>query len=86
MNDKPKLEKCSFSFGQEGNINGSTDELEELTIECESSLGIDNDEGCFYVLKTNGWSIDNVNDLQELFDRISKCIYDSTKGLPKANS
>jgi len=87
MNNKPKLEKCSFTFGQEGNTNGSTDTYEELTIECESGLGIDNDEGCYYVLKTeSGWSIDNVNDLQELFDRISKCIYDSTKGLPKANS
>jgi hypothetical protein len=69
MSDKPKLEKCSFTFEQNGN-----DEIEILTIECESSLGIDNDEGCFYVLKTEGWSIDNVNELQELFDRINKVI------------
>jgi len=27
-----------------------------------------------YVLKTEGWSIDNVNELQELFDRINKVI------------
>jgi hypothetical protein len=79
MSNKPKLEKCSFSFCQDANINGSTDEFEELTIECESSLGIDNDEGCFYVLKTNGWSIDNVNDLQELFDRIDKVIQGGIK-------
>jgi hypothetical protein len=69
MSDKPKLEKCSFTFEQYGN-----NEIETLTIECESSLGIDNDEGCFYVLKTEGWSIDNVNELQELFDRIQKVI------------
>jgi hypothetical protein len=69
MSDKPKLEKCSFTFEQNGN-----DEIEILTIECESSLGIDNDEGCFYVLKTDGWSIDSVNELQELFDRIQKVI------------
>jgi hypothetical protein len=71
---KPKLLKCSFTFDQEGNGNGTTDEIEILTIECEASLGIDNDKGCFYVLKTEGWSIDNVNELQELFDRIQKVI------------
>ena len=69
MSDKPKLEKCSFTFEQNGN-----NDIEILTIECESSLGIDNDKGCFYVLKTEGWSIDSVNELQELFDRIQKVI------------
>jgi hypothetical protein len=80
MSHKPKLEKCSFTFCQDANINGSTDEFEELTVECESSLGIDNDEGCFYVLKTDtGWSIDSVNELQELFDRINKSIQGGNK-------
>jgi hypothetical protein len=74
MSDKPKLEKCSFTFNQEGNFNGTTDDVEILTIECDSSLGIDNDEDCFYVLKTDGWSIGNLNELQELFDRIQKVI------------
>ena len=75
MSDKPKLDKCSFTFTQEGNTNGSTDEYEDLTILCESSLGIDNDKGCYYVLKTEtGWSMDNVNELQELFNRIDKII------------
>jgi hypothetical protein len=74
MSEKPKLLKCSFTFDQEGNGNGTTDETETLTIECEASLGIDYDKGCFYVLKTEGWSIDNVNELQELFDRIQKVI------------
>ena len=70
---KPKLSRASFDFSQEGNCNGTTDEVELLTIECDSSLGIDNDEGCFYVLKTEtGWSIDSVQDLQDLFDRIQK--------------
>lgn len=70
-----KLDKCSFTFAQEGNCNGTTDEFEELTIECESSCGIDNDEGCFYVLKTTtGWSVDSSNELQQLFDRINKVI------------
>jgi len=79
MSDKPKLEKCSFTFTQEGNSNHTTDEFEELTIECESGLGIDNDEGCYYVLKTEGWSLDNVNDIQELFNRINKAIQGDNK-------
>jgi len=80
MSDKPTLENCSFTFVQEGNCNGTTDKYEELTIECESSLGIDNDGGCYYVLKTEtGWSIDNVNDLQELLDRINRVIKEGDK-------
>jgi hypothetical protein len=72
---KPKLDRASFEFSQEGNCNGTTDDIEFLTIECESSLGIDNDESCYYVLKSEkGWSIDNVGDLQELFDRIQRSI------------
>ena len=73
--DKPELMRMSFTFSQEGNCVGSTDKYEELTIECESSLGIDNDGGCFYVLKTStGWSIDSTKDLEYLFDRINKTL------------
>lgn len=71
-NENPKLEKATFEFSQEGNcVDGG---MEELTIRCESSLGIDNDDGCFYILETKQWAIDSAQDLQELFDRISKVI------------
>ena len=70
---KPQLERATFKFSQEANCT-SSEEFESLTIECESSLGIDNDAGCFYVLKTEGWAIDSTQDLQELFDRIQKTI------------
>jgi len=81
MSERPKLERCSFTFCQDGNGNGNgtTEDTEQITIECDSSLGIDNDGGCFYVLRTEGWSIDNVNDLQELFDRIQKVIQGGNK-------
>jgi hypothetical protein len=70
--NEPMLESATFTFSQDGNcVDGGT---EELTIRCESSLGIDGDEGCFYILKTDGWSIDSAEDLQKLFDRISKVI------------
>jgi hypothetical protein len=71
-NENPKLEKATFEFSQEGNcVDGG---MEELTIRCESSLGVDNDEGCFYVLETERWSIDSAKDLQKLFDRISSIL------------
>ncbi len=68
------LERATFEFSQDGNCISSSDQYESLTIECESSLGIDRDEECFYVLKTEKWSIDSEQDLKKLFDRIQKVI------------
>ena len=68
------LERATFEFSQDANCLTSSDEHESLTIECESSLGIDRDEECFYVLKTEKWSINDENDLKKLFDRIEKVI------------
>jgi hypothetical protein len=68
-----KLEEASFIFSQESNCVDPTD-VEILTIECKSDLGIDNTEGCFYVIKTEQWSFDNLDELQKLLDRISKAI------------
>ena len=73
QDEKPKLESMTFNFSQESNCVDSGD-VEELEIRCESSLGIDYDGGCFYILKTDGWAIDSVEDLQKLFDRIQKSI------------
>ncbi len=72
---KPQLFECSFTFTQETNCNGSTQGIEQLNITCESSLGIDDDGECYYVLRTNtGWSVDSASELQDLFDRIDKVI------------
>ena len=71
---EPILERSTFEFSQEANCLSNSDEFESLTIECESSLGIDRDNDCFYVLKTEKWSIDNEQDLKKLFDRIQKVI------------
>ena len=71
---QPILDRATFEFSQEGNCISDSDDIEFLTIECESSLGIDNDKGCFFVLKTEKWSIDNEQDLKKLFDRIEKVI------------
>lgn len=71
---EPILERATFEFSQEANCLSHPDDAEFLTIECESSLGIDRDEGCFYVLKTEQWSVNDEQDLKLLFDRIQKVI------------
>ena len=69
------LENAKFEFSQEGNcVEGEGDEF--LEISCVSSLGIDREEGkChFFILKTECWSISDVDELKKLFDRIEKSI------------
>lgn len=71
-NEEPMLQSALFTFTQDGNcVDGG---FETLEIRCESSLGIDNDEGCFYVLKTEQWSIDDIKGLDKLINRISKVV------------
>jgi hypothetical protein len=72
--DRVTLDSAKFEFSQEGNcVDGG---IECLEIRLESSLGIDRDEGAFYVLKTEQWAINDLSDLQKLFDRINKVLPD----------
>jgi hypothetical protein len=72
--EKPILHSAKFEFSQEGNCNGSTNEVEELTIELESSTVIEDGE-CYIVLRTpTGWSIDSLDELAELIERCKKVI------------
>jgi hypothetical protein len=67
------LYKASFEFYQEGNTDGTTDDTEELKIEC-MSIG-DLSEGCYYVLRTQtGWSVDGPEEIQQLLERVDKAI------------
>lgn len=68
------LERATFEFSQEGNCLSSSDEYEFLTIECESSLGIDRDDDCFFVLKTEKWSVNSAEELEKLFDKIRRVV------------
>ena len=63
--NKPLLEEATFKFSQDGNCVDGGDEF--LEIRCDSSLGIDRDKGCFFILKTEQWAVDSADDLQELF-------------------
>lgn len=73
------LEEATFRFSQDANCLSDDDEYEFLEIEAKSSLGIDRDEGCFFILKTDKWSIDGVEDLEKLFNRIKKVIENGKK-------
>ena len=68
------LESMVFNFSQESNCVDTKGDVESLEIRCESSLGIDRDGDCFFVLKTDGWSIDSADELQKLFDRIKQTL------------
>jgi hypothetical protein len=70
--NKPMLEEVTFKFSQDGNCVDGGEEV--LEIRCDSSLGIDRDGSCFFILKTEQWAVDSADDLQELFDRIKKII------------
>ena len=68
------LENVTFKFSQDSNCISDRDDYEFLEIEAVSSLGIDRDNGCFFVLKTEKWSIDEPEDLEKLFNRIRKIV------------
>lgn len=74
MEEEVILEKATFEFSQEANCISNSNEIETLTIDFESSLGIDRDEDGFFVLKTDKWSVNDEQDLKKLFDRIKKLI------------
>lgn len=69
------LEKATFTFTQDENCC-STDMcgVEEITIECVSDLGITRSDGCFYVIKTEQWAVENVDELKTLFGKVEEAI------------
>ena len=73
---RPQICKISIEFFQDGNTLGTTDEYENLTIDLEFQSG--EMEGPFYVLKTTGWSIDEISEIQKLVD-VAKAPLDKIK-------
>lgn len=66
--EKPKLLSASFVFTQESNCL-SPNGIEEIAIECCSDLLIEKGD-CFFVFKTESWSIDSFEDFNELLTKI----------------
>lgn len=72
---RAELDTVTFTFIQETNcVDGPSNDIETLTVEAKSSIGIDNDGGAFYVLKTKQWSIDGANEISEILKRCEKAI------------
>lgn len=70
-----KLEKVTFEFTQEEHCCSSDmGGIELLTVECTSDLGITNTEGAYFVLKTEQWAINDIDELKLLFDKIEQAI------------
>jgi len=72
MADKPTINKVSVSFAQEGNTLGTTEEYEQIDINLEFQL--DEDDGAFVVIKTDGWSMNEPEDLIPLVNRVKQIL------------
>lgn len=72
--EKPTLDRMSFTFTQEANCLTTGDQIETLEVEVESSLGIDRDKGGFLVLRTKQWSCNDSKELKSLLDRVEAAL------------
>jgi len=72
MNELPQLNKVSARYSQTGNTLGTTDEVEELTIDLEFQLN--EEDGPFIVLRTEGWSLTDMSELEALVARTSSIL------------
>ena len=73
MKDEEKaiLTEVKFTFIQDGNTNGTTENDESLEVTMESVIGSLDEEKGFYVLRTTtGWSINDINDLELIFNQM----------------
>ena len=66
------LSEIKYTFSQEGNCNGTTDEEEILTITVESGSGSIAEFGGFLTFRTAGWSVDNKTEMDELLEFVEK--------------
>lgn len=62
------LYQASFTFSQEGNTLGTTEECETLTVKLEYQLP-EKARDCFVVLETKGWSIENAEEIKTIVQR-----------------
>jgi len=71
--NRAQLDTMEFKFYQEENcVDGG--EGEELIVEAKSSLGIDSDGGAFYVLRTEQWAFDGIDELITMLKRVEAAV------------
>ena len=70
-----KLNKVTFEFTQdEHRMSTEMGGMESLTVECMSDMGISDDGGGFFVLKTEQWAIDGTEDIAKLLMEVKQAI------------
>jgi hypothetical protein len=68
---------------QNGNTLGTTESVESLQVSFESETFLDEEDQGFMVIKTNGWSVDSVEQLASLLNAVAdlRCgLYDKLNG------
>jgi phosphoribosylformimino-5-aminoimidazole carboxamide ribonucleotide (ProFAR) isomerase len=70
--EKPEIVKVSVEFTQEGNTLRTTSEVEHINVSLEFQQG--EKDGPFITIKTNGWSMDDMSDLEALIKRAKKIL------------
>ena len=81
---KPKLENITLTFTQEKCCTGGNEkeEYETLEVQIKSNLGIDYDNGGFFILKTKQWAINDVNEIIETLQRVKDILDTVVKNNP----
>lgn len=69
--ENPLLHYVKFCFTQEGNTDGTTNDVEELIVEVEG-LDILKDGGYVVLRTSTGWSINELEDLNYIFEQVKK--------------
>ena len=79
----PKLDSITLTFTQ-GNccVSKEKEEYETLEVQIDSSLGIDYDDGGFFILKTKQWAINDVKDMIETLQRAKDVLDTVVKNNP----
>ena len=71
---KPKIDTATFEFIQEADGH-SSNQIQNIKIECKSDFGIEEDGGCFFVIKTEEWSFDNLEEISDLINRVTDMLF-----------
>jgi hypothetical protein len=71
--EEPKMESIVATFSQDGNTNGSTSDIEVLEVRMEGVLSDVKDDH-YFVIKTEGWSFDSVEEIAYLCEQLKKVI------------
>lgn len=71
--NKMNVDKVTFEFSQKAHCM-SNDEYEEIQIEIQNDLGRCEDGEFFFVIKTEQFSLNNIDELKDLFHKIELAV------------